>query len=108
LDFYTMTVSGTQWHWDIYKDQHQELRNGNPDAVMRDGDGWNGEDFSAIKGDGLTVGADIVSRIYPRAVQGRLVNFFYHPAAKDGAGKAMDWAAIDSGGQRYFSGSPFA
>ena len=108
LDFYTMTVSGTQWHWDIYKDQHQELRNGNPDAVMRDGDGWNGEDFSAIKGDQLTVGADIVARVYPRALQGRLVNFFYHPAAKDGAGKLMDWAAIESGGQRYFSESPFA
>lgn len=108
LDFYTLTVSGTQWHWDIYKDQHHELRNGNPALVMQEGDGWNGEDFSAIKGDQLTVGADIVSRIYPRAVQGRLVNFFYHPAAKDGAGKVMNWAAIDTHGQRLFVDTPFA
>jgi hypothetical protein len=108
LDFYTLTVSGTQWHWDIYKDQHHELRNGNPALVMQKGDGWNDEDFSAIKGDQLTVGADIVSRIYPRAVQGRLVNFFYHPLAKDGAGKVMDWAAIDTHGQRLFANVPFA
>ncbi len=108
LDFYTMAVSGTQWHWDIYKDQHYELRNGNPAHVVQNGDGWNDEDFSAIKGEQLTVGADVVARIYPRAVQGRLVNFFYHPLAKDGAGKVMDWAAIDTHGQRLFADRPFA
>lgn len=108
LDFYTMTVSGTQWHWDIYKDQHQELTNGNPAHVAQKGDGWNDEDFSAIKGDQLTVGADVVARIYPRTSQGRLVNFFYHPAAKDGAGKIMNWAAIDTHGQRLFTDVPFA
>lgn len=108
LDFYTLPVSGTQWHWDIYKDQHEELRNGNPDHVVRDGDGWNGENFSAIKGDTLTVGAPVIGRVYPRAVQGRLVNFFYQPLARDGAGRIMDWAAIDTHGQRYFANTAFA
>ena len=108
LDFYTMPVSGTQWHWDIYKDRHAEPRNDNPDHIMQSGDGWNGEDFSAVKGDQLTVGADIVGRIYPRAIQGRLVNFFYYPHALDGAGRVMDWAAIELNGKRYFGDHPFA
>lgn len=108
LDFYTLALSATQWHWDIYKDQHQELRNGNPAHVITEGDGWNDEDFSAIKGDSLTVGADIVGRIYPQAIQGRLVNFFYHPAALDGAGRRMNWAAIDTHGQRLLADVPFA
>lgn len=108
LDFYTLALSGTQWHWDIYKDQHQEMRNGNPAHIVEQGDGWNDEDFSAVKDQQLTVGADIVGRIYPRAVQGHLVNFFYHPAAKDGAGHVMNWAAIDTHDQRFFADVPFA
>lgn len=108
LDFYTLPVSGTQWHWDIYKDQHAEMRNGNPQRIMRSGDGWNGENFSAIKNDDLTVDDAVIGRVYPRAVQGALVNFFYQPPAQDGAGERMDWAAIDSHGQRHFAGNAFA
>lgn len=107
-DFYTSMVSGTQWHWDIYKDNHRELQNGNPNKLKTTGDAWNGEDFSVVKGDTLTVNADVVQRAFPRAVAGNIVSFHYNDLAVDGAGQTLDWSEIRSGGASWFSDRKFA
>lgn len=107
-DFHTAPISGTQWHWDIYKDNHFELQNGNPKKVKTTGDAWNGEDFSVVKGDTLTVNADVVQRAFPRAVAGSIVSFHYNDLAIDGAGQLLDWAEIRSGGLSWFQDRKFA
>lgn len=107
LDFYTAAMPGTQWHWNIYKDQHHELINGNPNKIATDGDGWNDEDFSAIKGSSLTVDPNVIQRAYPRRIQGNLVNLYYNDLAKDGAGNTLAWASIKPGAEQYFADRRF-
>lgn len=107
-DFRTAPVAGTQWHWDINKDNHMEYQNGNPKKLRTKGDGWNGEDFSVIKGDTLTVNANVVQRAYPRFVDGNIVSFHYNDRAVDGAGETLDWAEIRSGDVSYFGDQRFA
>lgn len=106
-DFYTSLVSGTQWHWDIYKDSHREYQNGNLRKLRTQGDAWNGEDFSVIKGDTLTVDANGVQRAFPLTVDGNIVSFYFNSMAVDGAGKTLDWAEIRSGENSYFGNSRF-
>lgn len=108
IDFYTTVISGTQWHWDIYKDQHHELRNGNPNKVITHGDGWNDEDFSAIKTDQLTVDPAVIRRAYPRRVQGDLVSFYYNELSTDGAGIQSQWAGIKPAETILFKDKTFA
>ncbi|CBL44466.1 Putative endoglycosylceramidase [gamma proteobacterium HdN1] len=107
-DFYTATVSGTQWHWDINKDNHFEYQNGNPKKLMTKGDGWNGEDFSVIRGDELVVDARGVQRAYPRAVDGNTVSFYFNALPVDGAGKTLEWAEIRTGGESFLGDRRFA
>lgn len=81
-------LSGTQWQWDIYNGQHHELMNGNPDKVQTSGDGWNGEDFSAVDLDAngtpqLREDANLLDRIYPSAVAGTTLAFHYEDRADD-------------------------
>lgn len=107
-DFYTAAISGTQWHWDINKDNHREYQNGNLKKLRTKGDGWNGEDFSVIKGDTLTVHANGVQRAYPRAIDGNLVSFHFNDLAVDGADNTLDWAEIRTQSGRYFADHRFA
>lgn len=107
-DFYTAPLSGTQWHWDINKDNHREYQNGNLKKLRTKGDGWNGEDFSVIKGDTLTVNANGVQRAFPRFVDGNIVSFHYNDLAVDGAGNTLDWAEIRTRTDRYFADNRFA
>lgn len=107
LDFATQAISGTQWHWDIYKDQHNELMNGNPNKIVTAGDGWNDEDFSAIKGSELTVNKKIIQQAFPRRIQGNLVSFYYNNLPSDGAGITPQWAGIAHNNALYFKHSEF-
>lgn len=107
-DFHTRLINSTQWHWDIYKDQHAEYQNANPRKLKTKGDGWNGEDFSAIKNASLTVNENVVARAYPRFVDGNVVSFYYNDLALDGAGKPLDWAEIRTNDQGYFADKVFA
>lgn len=106
-DFYTAAISGTQWHWDINKDNHSELQNGNPRKLKTKGDGWNGEDFSVIKGDVLTVDANTVQRAWPRAIDGNLVSFHYNDLAVDGKGQRLQWAEIRADDHRLYGDNKF-
>lgn len=106
-DFYTAAISGTQWHWDINKDNHYEYQNGNPRKLKTKGDGWNGEDFSVIKGDTLTVDANTVQRAWPRAIDGNLVSFHYNDLAVDGKGQRLQWAEILAGDHALFGEQKF-
>lgn len=108
LDFYTPLISGTQWHWDIYKDQHEEYMNGNANKLITHGDGWNDEDFSVIKGEDLTVNHHTVQRVYPRRIQGNVVNFYYNDLTTDGANITPLWASIKAGNQQVFKDKEFA
>ena len=107
LDFATRPIAGTQWHWDIYKDQHNELMNGNPNKVVTEGDGWNDEDFSAIKGNELTVDQHIIQQAFPRRLQGNLVSFYYNNLPTDGAGQTPQWAAIPFDDKQLFKHNEF-
>ncbi|MFE2225583.1 cellulase family glycosylhydrolase [Streptomyces kronopolitis] len=114
IDPYTPLISGTQWHWDIYHDKHHETMNGNPDKVLTKGDGWNDENFSVVdKGSGpvsFTVDPANTERVYPRAVQGDLMNFTYNDMAKDGWKTPLDWYGLAPQGtdSHYFQGKKFA
>ncbi|MFE9934417.1 cellulase family glycosylhydrolase, partial [Streptomyces sp. NPDC005533] len=75
LDFDAPVLSGTQWHWDIYRNHHNELKNGNPSKVQTTGDAWNGEDHSAVERNDAqvinpTIDRNLIAQAYPQAVQG--------------------------------------
>lgn len=95
-DFYTPVVSGTQWHWGYYYDNHYEFQNGNPDELRTEDDAWNGEDFSVISNyaTGYNVDQRLVERIYPRRIQGDLMHFHYNAMVRDQAGEELCWGAI--------------
>lgn len=109
LDFYTPLVSGSQWQWDYYYDNHYELQNGNPAQVMTDDDAWNGENFSVIAnyGQSYNVQAALVQRAYPRAVQGDVLHFAYEGRVADEAGDIMSWHSIRASLADYFSQREF-
>jgi hypothetical protein len=93
-------LSATQWQWDVYNGRHHELMNGNPDKVQTSGDGWNGEDFSAVDltANGtaqLREDANLLDRIYPAAVAGTTLAFTYEDRATD-SGTTLTWNPIPS------------
>ncbi|MGD8910835.1 MAG: ricin-type beta-trefoil lectin domain protein [Chromatiales bacterium] len=95
-DFYTPVVSGTQWHWDYYYDNHYEFHNSNPDELRTEDDAWNGENFSIINNyaTGYNVDQYLVERIYPRRIQGDLMHFHYNAMVRDQAGEELCWGSI--------------
>ena len=94
IEFRTPLISGTQWHWGFYHNNHQEPLRG---EVLKDNDAWNGENFSIITdygGSYTTPDKYVVERSYPRACQGNLLHFYYNARPFDGRAKFLDWAAI--------------
>ena len=96
VDFYTPLVSGVQWQWDYYYDNHHEYQNGNPSRLLTEDDAWNGENFSVVAqyGTSLNVAQALVARMYPRAVQGELMHFAYEGLVPDRAGEVMSYHSI--------------
>ena len=96
VDFYTPVVSGAQWQWDIYYDNHYEFQNGNPNNLKTEDDAWNAENFSVINnyGQGYNVKANLVERAYPRAVQGEIMHFAYEGLVPDEASELMAYHSI--------------
>ncbi|MFE9934332.1 cellulase family glycosylhydrolase [Streptomyces sp. NPDC005533] len=120
LDYYAPVLSGTQWHWDIYRNHHNELKNGNPDKVQIAGDAWNGEDHSVIERNDAQVikpmiDRNLIAQAYPQAVQGGLLNFQYNSHATDSpdtspkTGTALNWLQLCPGGGQncYFKTARF-
>lgn len=109
VDFYTPLVSGAQWQWDIYYDNHQEYQNGNPNNLKTEDDAWNNENFSVINnyGQDYNVAANLVERAYPRAVQGELMHFAYEGLVPDRAGEVMSYHAIRASLANQFSNREF-
>ncbi|WP_281558065.1 ricin-type beta-trefoil lectin domain protein [Thalassomonas sp. RHCl1] len=96
VDFYTPLVSGTQWGWDYYYDNHYELQNGNPDKIKTRDDAWNNENFSVIGhyGADYNVRQELVERAYPRAIQGDLMHFAYEGKVRDEGSETMNYHSI--------------
>jgi hypothetical protein len=98
-------LSGFQWHWDIYSGRHHELMNGNASKVQTTGDGWNGEDFSAVATDATgtvvtpRLDARVLDRLYPTAVAGDTLAFAYEDLARSGfagSGQQQAWFTVPS------------
>lgn len=96
LDFYAPVVSGTQWHWGYYYNNHKEYQNDNLNQLKTKHDAWNDEDFSVIDNFGKTylLPQKVLERVYPRAVQGDIMHFAYDPKAADNSGKAQPFYSI--------------
>lgn len=94
--FYAPYVGGTQWHWDIYHNQHREILNGDPTKVITHGDAWNDENFSVITKGGKYTTPDeyIVERAWPRRCQGDILHFHYNDRANDGRKGPLEWASF--------------
>ena len=88
-------LSGTQWHWDTYSGQHHELMNDNPSKVQTTGDGWNGEDYSAVQGGQLRQDPRLLDRLYPAAVAGHTLAFTYEDRSRDGS-QVLTWNPVPS------------
>lgn len=93
-------LSGSQWQWDIYNGRHRELMNDNPDKVQTEGDGWNGEDLSAVRLDDsgkavLRQDARMLDRVYPSATAGRSLAFTYEDRSRDGS-TTLTWNPVPS------------
>lgn len=114
LDDYAPVLSGTQWHWDLYRDHHHEYQNGNPKDLKTAGDAWNSEDYSVIERDDAgalnpVVDPALVSQAHPEAVQGGLLNFEYNTTATDASGNTLDWLTLCPGdGTCYLGTTNFA
>ncbi|MGM0564762.1 MAG: ricin-type beta-trefoil lectin domain protein [Pseudomonadota bacterium] len=115
-DFYVPTVTGTQWQWDYYYDNHYEFQNGNPDELRTEDDAWNGENFSVIRdyATGYNVDPKLVERVFPRRTQGDLMQFYYSAKVHDRAGERLDWGSLRLSldgvfaDREYFRDLPFA
>lgn len=96
VDLYTPLISATQWQWDIYYDNHKEFQNGNPDKLKTQHDAWNGEKYSVIKNYGAdyNVKAHLIERVYPRRIQGDLINFSYNAQVTDADNKPLNWTGL--------------
>jgi len=93
-------LSGTEWQWDIYSGQHDELMNGNASKVETSGDAWNGEDFSVVDMNSsgtvtLRQDARILDRLYPLAVAGQTLAFTYEDRSRDGS-TTLTWNPVPS------------
>lgn len=96
VDLYTPLISATQWQWDIYYDNHKEYQNGNPNQLKTKFDAWNGEKYSVIKNYGAdyNVRANLIERVYPRRVQGDLINFSYNAQVRDADDRLLNWTGL--------------
>ncbi|PJZ44935.1 cellulase family glycosylhydrolase [Leptospira brenneri] len=110
-DFYNPVVSGTQWHWDYYYNNHAEFMNGNTSKLITTKDAWNEEDFSVVGnyGTSFNVNNHVVERAYVRKSQGRLMSSHYNAVGSDTWNKVFSWAAIKPGNTetKYFVGKRF-
>ncbi|MGJ4789891.1 cellulase family glycosylhydrolase [Leptospira koniambonensis] len=110
-DFYNPVVSGTEWHWDYYYDNHKEYMNGNPSKLLNAKDAWNDEDFSVIGNYGTKFNIDyhVLQRGYPRKVQGSLMSFYYNTIGYDTWNNVFQWGAIRTTdtGTNYFGDRRF-
>jgi hypothetical protein len=93
-------LSGTEWQWDIYNGQHDELMNGNVSKVETSGDAWNGEDFSVVNMDSsgavqLRQDVRVLDRLYPLAVAGHTLAFTYEDRSRDGS-TTLTWNPVPS------------
>lgn len=123
LDLYTPMMSGTQWQWDYYYDNHREVPhhhrcmdddgNLNEGGLMcnpiREKDAWNNEDFSVINSyaSGYNLNPKTVERSYPRAIQGRLLHFAYQGQIMDYGSRLMDWYTINIDGEELINNTKF-
>ncbi|KAB2934820.1 MAG: glycoside hydrolase family 5 protein [Leptonema illini] len=110
-DFYNPLVSGTQWHWDYYYDNHHEYMNGNPSKLMTEQDAWNGEDFSVVGNYGtrFNVNQHVIQRAYVRRSQGRIISSHYNAVGYDTWNTMFSWASIRPGMSepQHFAGRRF-
>lgn len=93
-------LSGTEWQWDIYNGQHDELMNGNASKVETSGDAWNGEDYSVVDMDSsgnvdLRYSSQLLDRLYPESVAGTTLAFTYEDRSPDGS-SVMTWNPVPS------------
>ncbi|MFC9283762.1 cellulase family glycosylhydrolase [Streptomyces collinus] len=91
-------LSGSQWQWDLYSGRHHEPMNGNPGKVLTSGDGWNGEDLSAVRLDDagtpvLRQDARLLDRLYPSATAGTALAFTYEDRSRDGS-STLTWNPV--------------
>ncbi|MDF3821350.1 cellulase family glycosylhydrolase [Leptospira sp. 96542] len=111
VDFYNPIVSGTEWHWDYYYNNHNEYMNGNPSKLIKTKDAWNEEDFSVVGnyGTSFNVNERVIHRSYFRKSQGRVMSTHYNAVAADTWNKVFTWAAIKPGvsEQKYFGDKKF-
>jgi hypothetical protein len=109
VDFYTPLISGAQWQWDFYYDNHNEYQNGNTSKLKTTEDAWNGENFSVIKnyGEGYNVKANLVERSYPRAVQGEVMHFAHEGLVPDEASSVMSYRSIRASLANHFIDKEF-
>ncbi|MBM9501539.1 cellulase family glycosylhydrolase [Leptospira sp. 201903071] len=111
-DFYSLLVSGTQWHWDYYYDNHFEYMNGNTSKLITKKDAWNEENFSVIGNYGTTWNLDskAIQRSYPRRSQGRILSFYYNTLGADSWNNVYAWGGIrpKPNGTIYFGDRRFA
>ncbi|EKJ87694.1 cellulase (glycosyl hydrolase family 5) [Leptospira meyeri serovar Hardjo str. Went 5] len=110
-DFYNPIVSGTQWHWDYYYNNHAEYMNGNPNKLVTTKDAWNEEDFSVVGnyGTSFNLNNHSIERGYLRKSQGRIISSYYNTVGYDTWNNVFSWAAIKPGDSepKYFVGKRF-
>jgi hypothetical protein len=109
MNLYAPLISGTQWHWDIYYDNHNEYMNGNPDKLLTEKDAWNDENFSVIKDWGAQYNMDylVIERGYPRRIQGHAMSYYYNCLSHDAWGSLLDWVTVKVNGDDYFGANKF-
>ncbi|TGL21251.1 glycosyl hydrolase family 5 [Leptospira bourretii] len=111
VDFYNPIVSGTQWHWDYYYNNHAEYMNGNPNKLITTKDAWNEEDFSVVGnyGTSFNVNNHTIERGYLRKSQGRIISSHYNTVGYDTWNNVFSWATIKPGDSepKYFVGKRF-
>ncbi|WP_243393324.1 cellulase family glycosylhydrolase [Leptospira perolatii] len=111
-DFYNPIVSGTQWQWDYYHNQHHEFMNGNLSKLITSKDAWNDEEFSVIGNSGSNFNMDFhaIQRSYPRRSQGRILSFYYNAVGFDSWNNIYKWGGIrtSSTGPTRFSNNRFS
>ncbi|RLA63478.1 MAG: glycosyl hydrolase family 5 [Epsilonproteobacteria bacterium] len=106
VEFYSPLVSGTQWHWDWYHNNHHESLN-QTDRLITKGDAWNHENFSVITDFGKSYtnqNKNIVERAYPRKCQGDIMHFFYNTNFKGYKDKEINWGELKFGDETFLDG----
>jgi endoglycosylceramidase len=115
-DLYTPLVSGIQWQWDHYHDQHGEYLNGNLAKFLSVDDAWNGENYSVVSDRSRAFNVDpaLVQRVFPRRIQGGLLHFAYAAGVRDSASAPLVWSALRVAGaegsadEEFFRDTKFA